>query len=59
MGKFRANFDYENKRDNLVKQIQIILILSVVCFWGKASNNVNDDFHGDIKSLAEGSSLKF
>jgi beta-xylosidase len=31
----------------------------VICFWGRASNNDNDDFHGDILSPAVRNSLKF
>jgi beta-xylosidase len=46
-------------RVKMVKQIQILLILLITCFWGRASINVNGDFHGDIQSPAVRNSLKF
>lgn len=46
-------------RVKMIKQIQIILILLVTCFWGRAGNNGNDDFHGDITSPAVRNSVKF
>jgi hypothetical protein len=43
----------------MIKQILILLILMVICFWGRASNNDNEDFHGDILGPAIRNSLKF
>lgn len=43
----------------MVKQILILLILLVTCFLGRASNNGDCDFHGDIPSPAVRNSMKF
>ena len=42
----------------MVKQILILLILLIACFWGKAGND-NNDFQGDISSPAVRNNLKF
>jgi beta-xylosidase len=46
-------------RVKMIKQTLILLILLVTCFWGKASNNDKDNFHGDILDPAVRNSLKF
>lgn len=46
-------------RVNMVKQILILLILLGTCFWGRAGNNNNCDFHGDISSPAIRNNIKF
>jgi beta-xylosidase len=43
----------------MVKGILILFIFSVVCFWGRASNNDDGDFQGDIPSPAVRNCLKF
>ena len=43
----------------MVKQILILLILLVACFWGRAGNDNNSDFHGDISSPAVRNNIKF
>jgi beta-xylosidase len=57
-GEFRANFLKRNE-SKMIKQILILLILLVICFWGKANNNGNDSFHGDIPGPAVRNSLKY
>jgi len=43
----------------MVKQILILLFLLVTCFWGKAGNENDNNFHGDITSPAIRNNLKF
>lgn len=42
----------------MIKQILILLILLVTCFWGVAGND-NNDFQGDISSPAVRNHIKF
>lgn len=58
MGLFGVKIKTKNE-SKMVKQILILLILSVTCFWGEASNNDNANFHGDISSPAVRNTLKF